>query len=129
MGADVGRRSDTPKWCWLSDPVTVARITLDFFCAHELPRTADSVKVDFARALDTLSTVTLDPTVRDRDPNEPQSFTALTEEEIQERRSALMRVYACEERWCAAHEAPDPWDVPGPDADADSNDEDEERWS
>ncbi|KWU44656.1 hypothetical protein RHOSPDRAFT_33735 [Rhodotorula sp. JG-1b] len=118
---------NTSKLCWMKSPEAVSEAVTQFFEQTAGSLEAPASPPDFERALDTLSALSHEPGVRERDPRNPQSFTALTAEEVEAQRQALQRVTAAEELWCAQHEAPDPWDAPSPGSSTD--DEQTTRWS
>ena len=111
----------------MKSPEAVSEAVTQFFEQTAGSLEAPASPPDFERALDTLSALSHEPGVRERDPRNPQSFTALTPEEVEAQRQALQRVTAAEELWCAQHEAPDPWDAPSPGSSTD--DEQTTRWS
>ena len=120
--------SDTSKLCWMKAPQAVSEVVTQFFDETAVSAGAPtSSSLDFKRALDILSGLSHQPGVRERDPRNPQSFTALTAEEVEAQSQALQRVTAAEEMWCAQHEAPDPWDAPSPGSSTD--DEQTTQWS
>ncbi|GAA5954448.1 hypothetical protein JCM8115_004593 [Rhodotorula mucilaginosa] len=119
---------NTSKLCWMKAPQAVSEVVTQFFDETAVSAGAPtSSSLDFKRALDILSGLSHQPGVRERDPRNPQSFTALTAEEVEAQRQALQRVTAAEEMWCAQHEAPDPWDAPSPGSSTD--DEQTTQWS
>ncbi|GAA5884777.1 hypothetical protein JCM3774_003813 [Rhodotorula dairenensis] len=119
---------NTTKMCWMQAPDTVAEaVTRSFGETAVSPATTTSPP-DFELALRILSTISHEPGVRDRDPRNPPSFTALTAEEIEARSEGIRRVIAAEESWCAARgDKPEPWDAPSPTSSAE--DEQNPRWS
>lgn len=108
-------------------PQAVSEAVTEFLQETALSPGSPASPPDFSRALDILSTLNHEPGVRERDPRNPLSFTALTAEEVEVQRQALRRVTAAEEVWCAQHEAPDPWDAPSPGSSTDE--EQTPRWS
>ncbi|GAA5990723.1 hypothetical protein JCM10908_003208 [Rhodotorula pacifica] len=120
---------DTSKMCWIAAPQPVSDALASFFDEHAHRSESQSAPPQFEQALTRLATISHEPGVRDRDLRDPQSFAALTKQEVQERADALRRVEAAEELWCAQHEGPDPWEVPSPRSSVEGDDEQNPRWS